>query len=156
MVAQRGEEEREPFWCSGDVNGAQQGESVLRLHDATNAYLWMKHEVAKQAANEVAHKEIDKFYFDRRISLAVVTISARRAKLTSWQVQEYGLETSALRAYLWRQRAQQFSQNWIPWRRKGDYTLFACTNAPPKLVTRNHRICEGFSVASSGCWSMRA
>ena len=42
--------------------------SVLRLHDATKAYLSMKHEAAKQAANEMALKDIDKFYFDRRIS----------------------------------------------------------------------------------------
>ena len=33
--------------------------SVLRLHDATNANLPMKHDVAKEAANEMALKEID-------------------------------------------------------------------------------------------------
>ena len=44
--------------------------SVLRLHDATYAYLSMKHDVAKQAANKMASKEIDQFYFDPRISLA--------------------------------------------------------------------------------------
>ena len=47
--------------------------SVFRLHDATNAYLSMKHDVAKQAASEMAFKEIGKFYFDQRISSAVVT-----------------------------------------------------------------------------------
>ena len=48
--------------------------SVLRLHDATNANLSTEHEVAKQAANEIVLKEIDKYYFDQRISSAVVTI----------------------------------------------------------------------------------
>ena len=36
--------------------------SVLRLHDATNAYLSVKHDVAKQAANEMALKEVDKLF----------------------------------------------------------------------------------------------
>ena len=47
--------------------------SALRLHNATNAYLSMKHDVARQAANEMALKEVDKFFFDQRISLTVVT-----------------------------------------------------------------------------------
>ena len=57
--------------------------SVLRLHDATNANLWTKHDVAKQAANEMALKEIDKFFFEQRISLPMATLAARRLKLTS-------------------------------------------------------------------------
>ena len=48
--------------------------SALRLHDATNAYLSMKHGVAKQVANEMALKEIDKCHLDQRITTAVVTI----------------------------------------------------------------------------------
>ena len=55
--------------------------SVLKLHDATNAYLSMKHDVAKQAANEMALKEIDKFYFDQRISLAVVTVGGEERNI---------------------------------------------------------------------------
>ena len=55
--------------------------SVFRLHDATNAYLSMKHDVAKQAANEMARKEIDKFYFDQRISLAVVTVGGEEGNI---------------------------------------------------------------------------
>ena len=42
--------------------------SALRLHDATNAYLSWKHEVAKQPANEMVLKKIDKEYLDQRIS----------------------------------------------------------------------------------------
>ena len=34
----------------------------------------MKHDVAKQAANEMALKDVDKAIFDQRISLAVVTV----------------------------------------------------------------------------------
>ena len=36
--------------------------SVLWLRDATNAHLSMKHDVAKQAANEMARKEVNKFF----------------------------------------------------------------------------------------------
>ena len=35
----------------------------------------MKHDVAKQAANELALKDVDKESFDQHISPAVVTIS---------------------------------------------------------------------------------
>ena len=55
--------------------------SVLRLHDATNAYLSMKHDVAMQAANEMVLKEIDKYYFDYRISLAVVTTGGEEGSI---------------------------------------------------------------------------
>ena len=55
--------------------------SVLRLCDATNAYLSMKHHVAKQVANEVALKEVDKLFFDLRISMAVVTISDEEGEI---------------------------------------------------------------------------
>ena len=66
MNVWRDEEAREQFWCTRDVHGAH----------ATNAYLSMKHDVAKQAANEMALREVDTFSFvDQRISLAVVTIS---------------------------------------------------------------------------------
>ena len=53
--------------------------SVLRLHDATNAYLSMKLDVAKQAANDMALKEVDKF-FCRPAHLS----SVRMAKSTFW------------------------------------------------------------------------
>ena len=55
--------------------------SVLKLHDATNAYLWTKHDVAKQAANEMALKEIDKFFFKQRISLPVATICGEEVEI---------------------------------------------------------------------------
>ena len=55
--------------------------SVLRLHDATNAYLWTKHDVAKQAENEMALKEIDKFFFGQRISLPVATIGGEEVEI---------------------------------------------------------------------------
>ena len=35
--------------------------SVLWLRDATNAHLSMKHDVAKQATNKMALKEVDNF-----------------------------------------------------------------------------------------------
>ena len=37
--------------------------SALRLHDATNAFLSMKHDVDKQAANQMALKDADNFSF---------------------------------------------------------------------------------------------
>ena len=55
--------------------------SVLRLHDATNANLSTEHEVAKQSANEMVLKEIDKYYFDQRISSAVVTIGGEEGNI---------------------------------------------------------------------------
>ena len=51
--------------------------SVFRLHDATNANLSMKHDVAKQAANEMARKET-----------------------TFWRDQAYGQETFRCLAHL--------------------------------------------------------
>ena len=38
-------------------------DSALRLHDATNAFLSMKHDVDKQAANQMALKDADKGFF---------------------------------------------------------------------------------------------
>ena len=55
--------------------------SVLRLRDATNENLSTEHEVAKQAANEMVLKEIDKYYFDQRISSAVVTIGGEEGNI---------------------------------------------------------------------------
>ena len=52
--------------------------SALRLHDATHAYLSVKHDVANQAANETALKEVGKEFSNQRISLAVVTNFGRR------------------------------------------------------------------------------
>ena len=45
--------------------------SALRLHVATSAHLQMNHDVAKQAANQMAHKDVDRDCFDPRISLAM-------------------------------------------------------------------------------------
>ena len=53
----------------------------MTSHDATNAYLSMKHDVAKQAANERALKEVDKFYFDQRIPPAVVTVGGEEGNI---------------------------------------------------------------------------
>ena len=50
-------------------------EAWQTAHDVANAYLSMKHDVAKQAANELALKDVDKESFDQHISPAVVTIS---------------------------------------------------------------------------------
>ena len=51
--------------------------SAVRLQDATNAFLSMKHELDKQAANQMALRDPDKvfFFFDQRISLTVVTMT---------------------------------------------------------------------------------
>ena len=74
--------------------------SASRLHDATNGYLSMKHDVAKQGANEMVPHEVDLEFFDQRISLAVVTIPDEEAKLTFWRDQVFGLEMFVLRASL--------------------------------------------------------
>ena len=55
--------------------------NVLRLHDARNAYLWTKHDVVKRAAKEMALKEVDKFFFDQRISLPVVTTGGEEVEI---------------------------------------------------------------------------
>ena len=47
---------------------------VLRPDDATNGCLSTKHDVAEQATNDMVLKEIDKYYFDQRISFAVVAV----------------------------------------------------------------------------------
>ena len=45
----------------GDPSADKAGvTSALRLHDATNAVLSMKHDVDKQAANQMALKDADK------------------------------------------------------------------------------------------------
>ena len=62
--------------------------SILRLHDATNGNLAMKHNAAKQGVNEMVLKGADKFFFDERISLAVML---RRATSTFWRDKAYGL-----------------------------------------------------------------
>ena len=41
----------------------------------------MKHDVAKQAANEIALKDVDKELFDQHISPAVVTISDEEGEI---------------------------------------------------------------------------
>ena len=59
--------------------------SALSLHDATHAYLSMKHDVAKQAGSEMALKEVDKFFFfDQRISLVVATKIDIMARSSIW------------------------------------------------------------------------
>ena len=59
-----------------------------RLHDATNAYLSMKHNVAKQAANELALNVVDNEFFEQRMSLAVVTVTDE-----DWRDEAYAMET---------------------------------------------------------------
>ena len=73
--------------------------SVFRLHDARSAYLSMKHDVAKQAANEMALKR------DRQVLLRPAHFSRSgdgwRATLAFWRDQAYGQETfSVLRTSL--------------------------------------------------------
>ena len=51
------------------------------MHDVANAYLSVKHDVAKQAANEIALKDVDKELFDQHISPAVVTISEEEGEI---------------------------------------------------------------------------
>ena len=41
----------------------------------------MKHDVAKQAANEMALTDIDKLYYDQRISPAVVTVGGEEGNI---------------------------------------------------------------------------
>ena len=74
--------------------------SVLRLHDATNAYLSMKHDVAKQAANEMAFQERGNAFHDLHAPLAVGPFQTKNVKLTFWLDQAYGLETSVHHAFL--------------------------------------------------------
>ena len=47
--------------------------SAVRLHDATNANPSTMHDVANQAANQMALKDVDKELFNQRISLTIVT-----------------------------------------------------------------------------------
>ena len=67
----------------------------MNLHDATNAEFSMKHDVAKQAANQVTLEAVDKFFFDQRISLPVVTIGGKELKLTFWRDQVHDQEIFA-------------------------------------------------------------
>ena len=41
----------------------------------------MKHEVAKQAANGMTRREIDKYYFNQHIFFAVVTVSGEEGNI---------------------------------------------------------------------------
>ena len=50
-------------------------------HDATNAYLSTKHDVAEQATNDLVLKEIDEYYFDQRISFAVVAVGGAEGNI---------------------------------------------------------------------------
>ena len=70
------------------------------MHGATNAYLSMKHDVAKQAANEMALKEVDKEFFKQRISQAVVTISGQESEIDILARSGTGLGIFVLRAFL--------------------------------------------------------
>ena len=70
-------------------------ETWQTAHDVANAYLSMKHGVAKQAANELALKNVDKELFDQRISPAVVIISDEEVKLTFWRDRAHDNEISA-------------------------------------------------------------
>ena len=44
----------------------------------------MKHDVAKQAANETAVTDIDKLYYDQRISPAVVTVGGEEGATSTF------------------------------------------------------------------------
>ena len=68
------------------------------MDDATNAYLSMKHDVAKQAANEMVLKELDKSFFDQRVSLAVLTISDEEGAIVILARSDIGLVISVLGA----------------------------------------------------------
>ena len=57
------------------------GSDLCREAARCHAYLSMKHAVAKQAANKMVLREVDKVFFDLRISLAVVTISAEEGEI---------------------------------------------------------------------------
>ena len=54
--------------------------------------------MAKQVANEMVLKEVDTFLSDQRFSLAVVTFQMKKATLTLWRDQVYGLGISVFRA----------------------------------------------------------
>ena len=56
-------------------------ETWQTAHDVANAYLSVKHDVAMQAANEIALKNVDKELFDQHISPAVVTISEEEGEI---------------------------------------------------------------------------
>ena len=56
-------------------------EAWQTAHDVANAYLSMKHDVAKQAASGLALKEMDKELLDQHISPAVVTISDEEGEI---------------------------------------------------------------------------
>ena len=61
--ATTGDEGRDRFLNNKGATEAQRRRGVtsaVRLHDATNANLSMLHEVAKQAATQVALREVDK------------------------------------------------------------------------------------------------
>ena len=55
--------------------------SVSRLNDVS---LSMKHDVAMQAANEMALTDIDKLYYDQRISPAVVTVGGEEGATSTF------------------------------------------------------------------------
>ena len=64
----RDKEERERLGCKKDASGAQKRRGVISTLRPHNACLSRRHDVAKQAANEMALKELDKEFFDQRIS----------------------------------------------------------------------------------------
>ena len=86
--------------------------SALRLHAATNAYLSMKHDVAKQAANGMRSKMWTRKFFDQCISLAVVTISDGEGEIDI--LVRPGIwpgDVCAPRIFV-KQRVQLFNQDW--------------------------------------------
>ena len=110
--------------------------SVLTLHDVTNSYLSMRHEVAMQAANQMAPKDVDKFFFDQRISLAVVTSADEEdflARLHIWPG-----HFCPPRILGERQHVQLFNQNWWFQKRKEDYTRFVLKNVQSQA--KAHRL----------------
>ena len=81
----------------------------------------MKRDVAKQAANEMALKDVNKFFFGQRISLPVVTICGEEVEIDI--LARSGFWPGDVCApRIVERRAQLFNQNWKSWRRQEDYT----------------------------------
>ena len=60
--------------------------SALRLHDHTNAYLSMEHDVTKLAANEMVLKEVDDFFVLTNAFLwEWCPFLTKKVRLTSWR-----------------------------------------------------------------------
>ena len=88
----------------------------------------MKHDVAKQAANEVALKEVDKEFFDLRLSLALVTISDEEGEIDILARPDILPGNFCAERIFVKATEQPFSKNWRLSGRKEDYTLSMLKN----------------------------